>query len=190
MKIYVRDGAGKNVENARLEVSGLSGKGKDTPTKVLPMDGAHQVMAEASGATVQGIFLLKASAEGFETYERQFSFPICEVQSFELRLRPAGSTQRAAFERLFTVHGKVFDEDKRPFGEAKIEATSADGRVYQTFSNAYGYFKFDLPKGAANIRVSNSKISDIVFDNFKVEKNYSVLNVPVCLRCNQKQSKN
>ncbi|MDT4896352.1 MAG: Carboxypeptidase regulatory-like domain [Acidobacteriota bacterium] len=142
------------------------------------------------GSTIRGNFLLRVSAAGFESYERQVKFPVCEIQSYELRLRPQGSTDQAQFERLLTVHGKVFDEDKKPFGNAKIEARSADGRVYQTTSNAYGYYKIDLPKGTMSIRISDVRIPDVVFDNYKIEKNYSVLNASVCLKCNQKQSKN
>jgi hypothetical protein len=97
---------------------------------------------------------------------------------------------RAQFVRLFTVHGKVYNEEKKPFGNARIEAGSADGRTYQATSNAYGYFELYVPGGVADIRVSGDKIPDVVFDNYKVEKNYSVLNVSVCLKCDRKQSQN
>ena len=190
-KIYVRDEAGKLITNAKLELSGVSEKDKvpSNLSSYLDKGGVYNIHGYAVTA-VDGDFLLKISAQGFETYERQFKFPACELQSFELSLPPAGSTARADFERLFTVHGKVFDEEMKPFGNAKVEAKSSDGRVYQTFSNAYGYYTFDLPKGTANIRITDSKIPDVVFDNYKVEKNYSVLNVPVCLKCRQNDSKN
>jgi hypothetical protein len=185
-RIYVRDETGKRIEKAKLELSGLSERDK-VPSHIssyVDKSGIYNI--HGYGATaVEGDFLLKISAEGFETYERQFKFPGCELQSFELSLHPKGSTAQADFERLFTVHGKVFDEDMKPFGNAKVEAKNSDGRVYQTYSNAYGYYTFDLPKGVANIRVTESRIPDVVFDNYKVEKNYSVLNVPVCLKCRQ-----
>jgi hypothetical protein len=190
-KIYVRDESGKTIENAKHEVSGVSRKDiLPSAVQVFIAEGAYFVRASMYGSTIQGNFLLRVSAEGFETYERQFNFPVCEIQSYELRLPPKGSSLQARFERLFTVHGKVFDEDKKPFGNAKVEARSADGRVYQATSNAYGYYKIDLPKGTMSIRISDARIPDVVFDNYKIEKNYSVLNVPVCLKCNQKQSKN
>jgi hypothetical protein len=190
-KIYIRDEAGKVIEKAKLELSGLSEKDKlpSDLSSYLDKGGVYNIHGYAATA-VEGDFLLKISAAGFEAYERQFKFPACELQSFELSLHPTGSTAKADFERLFTVHGKVFDEEMKPFGNAKVEAKSSDGRVYQTYSNAYGYYTFDLPKGVANIRVSESRIPDVVFDNYKVEKNYSVLNVPVCLKCKQNDSKN
>jgi hypothetical protein len=187
-KLYVRDAAGKVIENAKAEVAGLTAKDKlPQELQVSFSEGAYSV-AVTYGRPARGNFLLRVSAEGFETYEWRFNFPACEFQSFELRPAPKGSTAGARFERLFTVHGKVFDEDKKPFGNASIVAGSADGRVYQTTSNAYGYFKFDLPKGTAKVRVSGPKIPDVVFDDYVVSKNYSVLNVAVCLKCDGKQS--
>jgi hypothetical protein len=190
-RIYARDETGKAIENAKLEVSGSSEKDKlpSNMNSFAEKSGVYNIHG-SGGTTAEGDFLLKISAEGFETFERQFKFPVCELQSFELKLRPAGSTDKVDFERLFTVHGKVLDEDSKPFGNAKVEARISDGRVYQTFSNAYGYYTFDLPNGVATIRVTDSKIPDVVFDNYKIEKNYSVLNVPVCLKCKQKESKN
>jgi Carboxypeptidase regulatory-like domain len=190
-RIYVRDEAGKTIENAKHEVSGVSQKDKlPAAFQVYFTEGAYFAGAIMRGPTIRGNFLLRVSAAGFETYERQVNFPVCEIQSYELRMRPEGSTRQALFERLFTVHGKVFDEDKKPFGNAKVEARSADGRVYQTTSNAYGYYKIDLPKGTMSIRISDARIPDVVFDNYKIEKNYSVLNAAVCLKCNHNQSKN
>ena len=190
-KIYVRDGTGKRIENAKLEASSLAEKDK-LPDDVKPRlgySGAY-VMASDEGTTVKGNFLLRVSAEGFETYERQFNFPVCEFQIFELKLRPKDSATKASFERLVNLHGKVFDEEMKPFANAKVQATFTDGRIYQTISNAYGYYEFDVPEGVANIRVTESRIPDIVFDNFKIEDINSVLNVPVCLKCKQKESKN
>jgi hypothetical protein len=189
-KIYARDEAGKMVEKAKLELAGASEKDK-LPSNVnsyIDKSGVYNIHG-FGGMTVKGDFLLKFSAEGFEAYERQFNFPFCEIQSFELKLRAKGSTAKAEFERLFTVHGKVFDEEMKPLGNTKVVATNSDGRVYQTNSNAYGYYTFDLPKGVTKIRVTDSRIPDVVFDNYKVDKNYSVLNVPVCLKCKQ-DSKN
>jgi len=190
-KIYARDEAGKAIENAKPGVSVLSKKDTlPSAFQVVFSEGAYFVGAVMYGSTIGGNFLLRVSAEGFEAYERRFNFPVCEIQRYELRLRPKGSMAKAQFVRLFTVHGKVYDEESKPFGNARIEAGSADGRVYQATSNAYGYFEIYLPGGATDLRVSGSNIPDVVFDNYKVEKNYSVLNVPVCLKCSGKQSQN
>jgi hypothetical protein len=191
LKIYARDEAGKEIEDGKLEVKALSPAG-ELPRSVKPYvdkGGVYKIVG-LRGSTVKGKFLLKISADGFDAYERQFNFPDCEIQSYELRLTAKGATARARFERLLTVHGKVFDEERKPFGNALIEARSAGGRVYRASSNAYGYFEINVPRGTINIRVSDEKIPDVVFDNYTVEKNYSVLNVPVCLRCRQGQSKN
>lgn len=190
-KIYVRDETGKTIEKAKLEASGLTEQDK-LPADVKPTVGysGAYILASNEGTTIDGNFVLRVSAEGFETYERQFEFPECEFQIFELKLKPKGSSAKAEFERLFNFHGRVFDEEKKPFGNAKIEVTYASGKVYQTSSNAYGYYEFDLPKGVVNIRVTNSRIPDIRFDNYKVEEDNYVLNVPVCLKCKQKESKN
>jgi hypothetical protein len=190
-KIYVRDGTGKRIEKAKLEASGLTEKDK-LPDDVKPhlgYSGAY-IMANDAGTTVKGDFLLRVSADGFESYERQINFPVCEFQIFELKLRPKDSTAKASFERLFNLHGKVYDEEMKPFGNAKVEAKFTDGRSYQTTSNAYGYYEVDVPEGVANIRVTDSRIPDVGFDNFKIEEDNSVLNVPVCLKCKQKESKN
>jgi hypothetical protein len=190
-KIYARDEAGKTIENAKPEVTSLEKKDRlPSALEIRFAEGSYFVGAFGDDATLRDDYLLKVSAEGFETYERRFNFPVCEIQRYELRLRPKGSTRKAQFVRLFTVHGKVYDEERKPFGNARIEAGSPDGRVYQATSNAYGYFEIDVPRGVINIRVSDSRIPDVVFDNYKVEKNYSVLNVPVCLRCSRKQSQN
>jgi hypothetical protein len=190
-KIYVRDETGNRIENAKLEASGLTER-DELPDYVKPhlVEGGAYMMASDAGVTVKGNFVLRVSAEGFDTYERRFNFPVCEYQRFELRLRPQGSTAKADFERLFNLHGKVFDEGMKPFGDAKVEAKSAEGRVYQTSSNAYGFYEIDLPGGAAHIRITNSRIPDVIFENFKIEKDKSVLNVPVCLKCKQGESKN
>jgi hypothetical protein len=190
-KIYARDEAGKTIENAKTEVASLK-KNDRLPSgfEMRFAEGSYFVGAFGGSAALRDDYLLKVSAEGFETYERRFNFPVCEIQRYELRLRPKGSAAKAQFIRLFTVHGKVYDEERKPFGNARIEARSAGGRVYQATSNAYGYFEIDLPGGASDIRVSGSKIPDVVFDNYKVEKNYSVLNVRVCLKCSREQSQN
>ena len=183
-RIYVRNEAGKTIENARLEVKGLSEKDK-LPANVNPYvekSGAYNIHA-FGGQTLKGDFVLKVSAEGYEADERKFNFPVCEMQSFELRLRPAGSTEKASFERLLTVHGKVYDDWMRPFGGARIEATMADGRIYRTSPNAYGYYEIDLPKGVAKFLVTDKRIPNMIFDNFKVEEGNTVLNMPVCIQC-------
>lgn len=183
-KIYVRDRAGRTIENGRLEVSGVRVPLPRNATHYVDKDGVYHIDG-LMGSTIKGEYLFRISAEGFETYERRFNFPVCEFQMFELRLQPKGSTAKALYERLFILHGKVFDEDQRPLRNAKIVARSADGRVYETFSNAFGYYEIGLPKGAANIRVSDSSFPAIVFENYIIEKNYSVLNVRVCLKCDR-----
>jgi hypothetical protein len=183
-KIYVRDEAGKAVGNGKLEVSGLSVPLPRSVNYYVDKDAVYHIDG-STGSTIKGDFLFRISTEGFETYERQFKFPVCEFQMFELRLQPKGSSVKALYERLLILHGKIFDEDKKPLRNATIEATSADGRVYKTVSNSFGYYEIGLPRGAANIRISDSRFPAIVFRDFKIEKNYSVLNVPVCLRCDR-----
>ena len=190
-KIYIHDQAGKAVKGAKLEAAGVTEKDV-LPADVKPLvsySGAY-VIANDAGRTVKGDFVLKASAEGFETYERRVNFPVCELQRYELRLRPKGSAGEASFDRLFNLHGTVFDEAQKPFGGASVEATFASGRVFQATSNAYGYYEMDVPEGAASIRVTNGRIPDVSFDKFTVEDGNTVLNVPVCLKCKQAESKN
>jgi hypothetical protein len=189
-KIYVRDETGKSIANGQLEVSVLD-KSKLPPSisHYIDKDGIYHINA-GYGSTLKGDFLFKISAEGFQSYERQFNFPVCEIQPFELRLPPKGSKARASYERLFILHGKVFDEDRKPLKDARVEAKSAGGRIYQTYSNQYGYYELGLPKGMTTVRISSNRFPDIVFDNYRMDKNYSVLNVPVCLKCSQKQSPN
>jgi hypothetical protein len=191
LKIYVRDETGNRLENAKLEAAGLT-KRDTLPDYVKPrlIEGGVYMMASDAGTTVKGNFVFRVSSEGFEAYEGRFNFPVCEYQRFELRLRPKGSTAKADFERLFNLHGKVFDEGMKPFGNAKIEATYADGRTFQASSNQYGFYEIDLPKGIISIRVTNSRIPEVVFENYKLERDKSVLNVPVCLKCKQGESKN
>lgn len=191
LEIYVRDEAGKPIKDAALEASGLTEKDvlPDYVKPRLGFNGAYWMESHA-GQTVTGNFMFRVSADGFETYERRFNFPVCDIQKFELRLRPKGSTGEAVFERLFVVHGKVYDEEMKPIADVKIEAVFANGRAYQTSSNQYGYYELGLPKGVATIRATNSKIPDVVFKDFRIEKNYSALNVPVCLKCKQTDSKN
>jgi hypothetical protein len=191
LKIYARDEAGKAIENGKLEVVPVGSRAALPPyaSHYVERGGLYNIAGHA-GKTIRGDFLFRISAEGFDSYERKFNYPVCELQSFELRLPAKGSPAKALFERLLTVHGKVYDEDKKPLGNAKIEATGAGGRIYQAASNAYGYFELHVPGGAVDIRVSHAKFPDVVFDNYKVEKNYSVLNVPVCLKCSRTQSQN
>jgi len=191
-KIYVRDEAGKPVENAKLEVSGVTAKDK-LPDEVKPFlgnDGAYIVAGE-TGTTVEGNFLLRVSAKGFETYERKFSFPECEYQTIELRLHAEGSTNKATFERLSNLHGMVYDEEMKPFKGAKVEISYAGGQVLHASSNAYGFYEIDLPQGAATtIRVTGDGIADVVFENYKLDEDRPTLNIPVCRKCKQKESKN
>ena len=190
-KIYVHDQAGKAVKGAKLEAAGVTEKDV-LPADVRPIVGysGAYVIADDTGRTIKGDFLLKASAEGFEPYERRINFPVCELQRFELRLQPKGSKAEAGFDRLFNLHGTVFDEAQKPFGGANVEATFASGRVFQATSNAYGFYEMDVPEGAASVRVTNSRIPDISFDKFTVEDGNTVLNVPVCLKCKQAETKN
>jgi hypothetical protein len=183
-KIYVRDEAGKAIGNGKLEVSGLRFPLSRQVNSYVDQDAVYNIIG-LMGSTIKGDFLFRISAEGFEPYERQFNFPVCEIQRFELRLQTKGSTAKALYERLFILHGKVFDEDKKPLGSVKIEAKSADGRIYQTVSNPYGYYEIGLPVGTADIRVFDNRFPDLVFKAYKIEKNRSVLNVPVCLKCNR-----
>jgi hypothetical protein len=190
-KIYVHDQAGKAIKGAKLEATGATAKDV-LPADVKPIvsySGAY-VIADDAGATIKGDFLLRASADGFEPYERRVNFPVCQLQRFELRLQPKGSKAEASFDRLFNLHGTVFDEAQKPFGGANVEATFASGRVFQATSNAYGFYEMDVPEGAASIRVTNSRIPDISFDKFTVEDGNTVLNVPVCLKCKQAETKN
>lgn len=190
-KIYVRDAAGKTIKDAKLEATGVT-KDDKLPGDMKPMIGytGAYLLANDAGTTVDGDFLLRVSADGFETYEWKFNFPECELQIFELRMQPKGSTTKPSFERLYNLHGRVYDEATKPFGDAKVEAKFADGRVYQATSNVYGYYEMDVPQGVANIRVTNSRVPDVTFDKFTVEDGNTVLNVPICLKCKQAESKN
>lgn len=190
-KIYVHDQTGKTIRDAKLEATGATDKDK-LPADVKPIisySGAY-LLSSDEGTTIDGDFLLRVSADGFETYEWKFNFPDCEMEIYELRLQPKSAAAKASFERLFNLHGRVYDEASKPFGEAKIEATFADGRVYQATSNAYGYYEMDVPPGVANIRVTNSRIPEVAFEKFEVADGNTVLNVPVCLKCKGKESKN
>lgn len=190
-KIYVRDEAGKPVENAKLEVSGVTTKDK-LPDDVKPFlghSGAYIISGD-EGTTVKGNFMLRVSAKGFETYERKFSFPECEYQTIELRLRAEGSTNKATFERLSNLHGMVYDEDMKPFKDAKVEISYAGGKILHVSSNAYGFYEIDLPQGEATVRVTGDGIADVVFENYKLDEDRPTLNVPVCRKCKQKESKN
>lgn len=190
-KIYVRDQAGKTVKDAKVEVAGVT-KDDKLPADVKPLLGytGAYLLSNDVGQTIDGDFVLRVSADGFETYEWKFNFPECELQIYDLRLQPKGSTDKVGFERLFNLHGRVYDEDSKPFAGAKVEAKFADGRVFQATSNAYGYYEMDVPKGVANIRVTGSRIPEVNFDKFDVEEDNFVLNVPVCLKCKSKESKN
>ncbi len=190
-KIYVRDEAGKPVENVRLEVSGLTPKDK-LPDDVKPFLGSSgaYIISGDEGTTVKGNFLLRVSAKGFETYERKFTFPECEYQTIELRLRAEGSNNKATFERLSNLHGMVYDEDMKPFKGAKVEISYVGGQVLQASSNAYGFYEIDLPQGAPTVRVTGDGIADVVFENYKLEEDRPTLNVPVCRKCKQKETKN
>lgn len=190
-KIYVRDEAGKPVENAKLEVSGVTEKDK-LPADMKPFlgfSGAYIITGD-EGTTLDGNFLLKVSATGFETYERKFSFPECEYQTIELKLSAEGSKAKATFERLSNLHGMVYDEDMKPFGGAKVEISYTGGQVLHAASNAYGYYEIDLPRGAATVRVTGDGIPDVVFENYKLDEDRPTLNVPVCKKCKEKESKN
>ncbi len=188
-RIYVRDDAGKVIRNGKLEVSGLRVPLPHNAKYYIDQDAVYHIVGSMS-TTIRGDFLFRVSAAGFETYARRFNFPVCDLQRFELRLQPKGSSAKAHYERLLILHGKVFDDEQKPLGNVKVEAQSADGRIYQTLSNPYGYYELGLPKGLANIRISDSRFPIIVFDNYNIETDYSVLNVPVCLKCNQQQSGN
>jgi hypothetical protein len=183
-KIYVRDEAGKAIRNGKLEVSGLKSPLLGDATYYVDQNDVYHIMG-ATGSTLRGDFIFRISADGFAPFERRFNFPDCEIQFFELRLQPKDSSAKALYERLFILYGKVYDEDKKPLASVRIEATSADGRVYQTVSNPYGYYEIALPRGVANIRVSDGRVPDMVFKNYRIEKNRSVLNVRVCLRCDR-----
>src|SRR5438132_10606058 len=78
-RIYARDEAGKAIENAKIEVSGLSEKDK-LPSYVhsyAEKSGVY-IVHGLVGTTVKGDFILKVSAEGYEVDARKFNFPVCE----------------------------------------------------------------------------------------------------------------
>ena len=192
-KISVTDEARQKAEGVMIEVTELNHKTQlpNLSDGRLPMpEGTYFVGVVGSGTTLPGDYRLRVTADGFKPFEWRFKFPVCEIQRYELRLKAEGSPGEAEFERLFTVHGKVFDEDSKPFNKASVEASVAGGKVYRALSNAYGYYEIGLPKGMANIRVKGEGIPDAVFESFVVDKNYAVLNVPVCRKCGQKEPKN
>ncbi|MDT4968745.1 MAG: hypothetical protein QOJ64_3482 [Acidobacteriota bacterium] len=185
-KIYARDEAGEAIESGKLEVETLSSGGKlpGNVSHYVDPGGIYKVLG-LMGTTLKGNFLFRISAPGFEVYERRFNFPLCEIQSYELRLSAKSSSAKSQFERLLILHGKVFSEEMKPITSAKVVATFANGRAYRANSNAYGYYELAVPKGVANIRVAVQGSPDVAFENYRIETDYSVLNVPVCLNCKQ-----
>lgn len=181
-KIYVRDEAGKVIGNGDFKVTALKGPWPQNAKYYIDDNAIYHIMG-VMNTTIRGDFRLMVSAPGFEPFERTFNFPVCETQWFELRLQPKGSSVMAHYQRLNTLRGQVFDEEKKPVVDVKVEVKSGDGRVYQTLTNFSGYYDLGVPEGVADIRISGRGFSDIVFNNHKVADVSTVLDVPVCLKC-------
>jgi hypothetical protein len=121
----------------------------------------------AYGCSYPGHFLLKVSSEGFQSYERPITFTEGLV-ACELTLQPKDSRISPEFEMLAELHGRVVDQEGKPYGGAQIEATNERGRLYQDYSNEGGYYSVDLPKGLNTLRITGQHQS---------------LNLSVCKKC-------
>src|SRR5947208_2646375 len=87
-RIYVRNEAGKAIENAKLEVAGLSEKDRLPPNvkSYMEKSGVYNIH-NFGGATIDGDFLLKISVNDYEADERRIKFQVCEMQSIVLVVR-------------------------------------------------------------------------------------------------------
>jgi hypothetical protein len=182
-RIYIRDGSGKSITNAKVEVFGLS-EGDKLPAAFQNafINRVYFVGFVMYGCSYPGHFLLRVSAKGFQSYEQPITFTEGLV-ACELTLQPKGSTMNVNFEILATLHGRLVDQEGRPFGGGQIDATKGRGRVYQDYSSEYGYYNLDLPKGVNTIRFTGTDIAPIVFENYRIEGKDPNLDVSVCRKC-------
>lgn len=182
-RIYIRDSSGNSITSAKLEVFGVSKRDRlPNAFQNYFTRGAYFVGFIMYGCAYSGDFVLRVSAEGFQTYERPISFTE-GLAACELRLRPKGSTMQADFEILATLRGKVVDQKGRPFSGGQISARNVHGKVYQDNSNEYGYYSLDLPKGTYTVRLSGTEIAPVVFENYRIEDRDTTLNFSTCRKC-------
>ncbi len=182
-RIYLRDGSGKSITNAKVEVFGLSKRDKlPDAFRNAFINRVYFVGFVMYGCSYPGHFLLRVSADGFQSYEQPITFTEGLV-ACELRLGPKGSGTKAEFERLATLHGKVVDQRGLPVDGVQVEATNTNRRVYQARSSDSGYYELDLPKGVNTIRFTGTDIAPIVFENYRIEGKDPNLDVSVCRKC-------
>lgn len=167
LKFIVRDEAGKTIENAKLELIGLDSKTRlPSYVKLIRLNDAY-VFTSHAGQTVNGNFQVKISADSFSVYEQKVNFPVCKIQTFEIKLKVLENTGKLitlsgvtfANARNAVLSGNVYDANGSLIVQAKVTAINERGEKFETLTNDEGIYVLNLP-----FNQYNSK------DNFKIAK--------------------
>jgi len=152
LKFIVRDEAGKTIENAKLELIGSDSKTKlPSYVKLIRLDDAY-VFTSTAGQTVNGNFQVKISADSFSVYEQKVNFPVCKIQTFEIKLKVLENTEKLitlsgvtfANAQKAVLSGNVYDAYGALIVEAKITVINEKGEKFETVTNDEGFYILDL----------------------------------------------
>jgi hypothetical protein len=120
-----------------------------------PEDGFHrfEFKLPPTGERFRDDFIIKISAESFQTVEHRVNFPNCRERTFEAVLQPEGTDQKSVVTELIAMIGKVVDADGREVAAAVITAATEDGRTYEAETDEYGAYLMNIDGGIYVIKV-------------------------------------
>jgi hypothetical protein len=149
---------GKPVENAFVQL--LPIEKDETRGQIFVRDGedpAKFSITFLEGHQIKTKYKLLISADGFETVEKEISFPHCERQIFNIQLKSDKKTN------LAVLSGSVYDANGYLITQAKVTAINEKGDMFETQTNSNGIYILRLPfnpykAGDYRFRVSKYEI--------------------------------
>lgn len=172
LKFIVQDETGKNIENVKLELTGLDSKTKlPSYVKLIRLDDAY-VFTSWAGQTVNGNFQVRISADGFNVYEQRVNFPVCKIQTFEIRLKILKNAEKLIkmSENALTnaqkaiLSGTIYDAVGAIVPEVKVTAINEKGEKFEAITNNEGVYSLNLPYNLYEARTSSASFKIAKFE--------------------------
>jgi len=176
--VTVADEAGKPVDNAEVKIVPLQKK-NDARGKSFLREREYpsrHLISFNEGEPVKGNYKILVSANGFLPAEKVISFPHCQSQSFQFRLKTSGLIFQPPLTRVkpeeltekqnvSRICGTVMDKMRAILPGVTIKAKSYKKGTFKTTTDAEGNFDLEIPDGLYKIIMKKSGFKKVVMKN-------------------------
>lgn len=173
---HISDNKGNLIKNAEIEVFSGNNKEndhiKDTKIRWIEDDNAYILAHEMCSQHFN--VGLRISANGFETLEQKINLTFFR-QSFMVKLKHNGTSEKTTFEQMASLYGKITYE-KPSISSTTIILTDEKGNKIQI--RDYEHYQLDAPSGKYTIEfLQTSGFAPVRIANIYLSKGHNEFNI-------------